>query len=114
MTDVDPTGLADGPGEWSVTGPSNGDEGSTPQYTVALTGTYGEGEVVSVDLGLTDIDTNSSDYDDILAAIQASADANPDVTFDGAGTLTYTAPGDGASMTDLLISLPLNLSLIHI
>ena len=50
IADVDPTGQADGPGEWSVTGPSNGDEGSTPQYTVALTGTYGEGEVVSLSL----------------------------------------------------------------
>ena len=33
---------------------------------------------------------------------------NPDVTFDPAtGTLTYTSPADGATMTDLVIELPI-------
>jgi len=50
-----------GSGEWSIDGPSNSDEGSTPQFTVSLSGVYGEGEVLTVDLGLTDVDTNSSD-----------------------------------------------------
>ena len=101
-------GAADGPAEWSITGPTDSDEGSTPQYTVALSGTFGAGEVVTVDLGLTDVDTNSSDYADVVAAITAAATANPDVTFDSVnGTLTYTSPSDGASMTDLVIDLPL-------
>ena len=63
---------------------------------------------MTVDLGLTDIGTNSSDYGDLIAAIQGAADANPDVTFDPVtGTLTYTVPADGSAMTDLLINLPL-------
>ena len=103
-----PGGAADGPAAWSVTGPTAGDEGSAPQFTVALNGTFGAGEVVTVDLGLSDIDTNSSDYGDLLAAVTAAAAANPHVNFDPlTGTLTYTSQGDGASMTDLLIDLPL-------
>ena len=95
-------------GQWAISGPSDADEGSTPQYTVSLSGMYGDGEVVTVDLGLTDNGTNSSDYGDLLAAIEDAADANPNVTFDPTtGTLTYTSPSDGASMTDLLIDLPI-------
>jgi len=114
--DADPVNLTDtvtiaddeAPGLWSITGPSDADEGSTPQYTVAFSGSYGAGEVLSVDLGLTDLGTSSSDYGDLLAAIQAAADANPDVTFDPlSGTLTYTAPSDGATMTPLVIDLPM-------
>ena len=79
------------------------DEGSTAQYTVALSGTYGGGEVVTVDLDLTDIDTNSSDYGDLLAAITTAAATNPDLTFNPAtGTLTYTSPSDGATLTPLV------------
>ena len=74
---------------------------------MALSGAYGLGEVVSVDLDLTDIDTNSSDYGDFLAAVQTAADNNPNVTFDGISTLTFTSPSDGASMADLLIDLPI-------
>ena len=103
-----PSGPADGPAEWSITGPASSGEGSTAQYTVALSGTFGANEIVSVELNLSDIDTTSSDYGDILAAIQAAADANPHVTFDGVSTLTYTAPSDGASMSDLIIDLPLS------
>ena len=99
-------GVADGPAEWSITGTTSADEGTTAQYIVALSGQFGAGEVVTVDLGLTDIDTNGSDYASIVAAITAAAAANPDVTFNPAtGTLTYTAPSDGASMTDLVIDL---------
>ena len=86
-------GADDGPAEWSITGPVAADEGSTAQYTLALSGQFGDGEVVTVDLGLADIDTNSSDYASILAAITAAATANPDVAFNTAsGTLTYTSP----------------------
>ena len=87
--------------EWSIAGPATGDEGTTAQYTLALSGVFGAGEVVSVDIGLTDTDTNSSDYADLAAAITAAVAASPDVTFDATtGTLSYTAPSD--------------LSLIHI
>ena len=91
-----------------MSGPGEGNEGSFTEITVSLTGEYGAGEVLTVDLGLTDIDTNSSDYADIVAAIQSAVDDNPDVSFNPAtGTLTFTSPADGASMTDLTIDLAL-------
>ena len=73
-----------------------------------MSGSYGEGEVVTVDLGLTDLDTTSADYGDFLAAVLDAADMNPDVEFDAStGTLTYTSPSDGASMIPLEIDLML-------
>jgi len=103
-----PAGAVDGPGEWSIIGPADGDEGTTAQYTIALTGMYGSGEVLSIDLGLTDIDTNSSDYANVAAAINTAVAANPDVTFDAStGMLVFTAPSDGATMADIVIDLAL-------
>ena len=82
---------------WSITGPAAGDEGTSAQYVVELDGAFGAGESVSVELGLTDVDTNSSDYASIIAAASAAAAANPSVVFDPATqTFTYTAPADGA------------------
>jgi len=113
---VDPVGMshrttindAQGPGIWSVSGPDNSDEGSTPEFTISLTGDYSAGEVVSVDLGMSDNGTNSSDYADFIAAVTAAANANPDVSFNpDTGTLTYTAPTDGATMSDIVIGLQL-------
>ena len=96
-----------GTGQWSVTGPSNSDEGSTPQFIVSLSGVYGEGEMLTVDIGLTDNGSNSSDYADLLAAVQLATDGNPDMTFDPTtGTITWTSPADSTPMPDL--------SLIHI
>ena len=101
-------GADDGPGEWSISGPVTINEGATAQYTVSLTGQYGAGEIVSVNIGLSDIGTNSADYGNIIAAISSAAAANPNVTFSSAtGTLTFTSPSDGASMTDLVIDLPI-------
>ena len=101
-------GADDGPAEWSITGPATADEGSTPQYTVTLGGLYQAGEVVTVDLSLTDTDTNSADYGSLVTAIDTAVSGNPDVVFNAAtGTLTYTAPSDGAAMTDIVIDLPL-------
>ena len=94
---------------WLITGPAAGDEGTNAQYVVELDGAFGAGESVSVELGLTDVDTNSSDYASIIAAAAAAAAANPSVVFDASTqTFTYTAPADGASMVDLVIDLGLN------
>jgi len=124
-------GLLDGPGEWNVSGATTIDEGTTAQYTVTLGGVYGAGEVVNVDISLRDIETSFDDYSSFVAAIEAAVADNPQVTFepvgdataafneensrtvlfDGAnnlsGTLTYTAPSDGASMEDLIIDFPI-------
>ena len=97
-----------GPGQWSVSGPGEGNEGSTLEFVVSLSGEYGEGEVVTVDLGLNDISTNANDHEELIAAIEAAVANNPDVTFDPmTGTLTYTSPADGASMEDLAIDFTL-------
>ena len=101
-----PLGAADGPAVWSITGSTSVDEGATAQYTVSLSGQFGADEIVTVQLNLSDNTTNSNDYGSITAAITAAANANPDVTYNAAtGTLTYTAPSDGATMTDLVIDL---------
>ena len=102
-------GTTEGPGLWSVSGPANSDEGSAAQFTVSLTGIYGQGEVLTVDIGLTDIGTNSSDYADLVVAIEAAVAGNPDVSFNPAtGTFEYTSPADGSSMTDIVIDFALN------
>ena len=50
-------GATEGPAEFSITGSTEGNEGETVTYTVDLTGSFGEGEVVTVGIGLSDVDT---------------------------------------------------------
>ena len=104
-----PGGSPDGPATWSVTGTTNLDEGATANYTVALSSALGAGEVVTVDFGLNDIDTNSGDYADLIAAVNAAVAAyagDGTLAFNAAtGTLTYKAAADGDTMDDLVISL---------
>ena len=108
-----PGGALDGPATWSIAGPTSGTEGTTAQYTIELSGTFGDfgaGEVVTVDIGLTDIATNSSDYADYLAAIAAAVTAysgQGSITLVGT-TLTYVASADGDTMTPLVVDLALN------
>ena len=93
---------------WSITGPSETSEGSDALYTVSLDGTFQAGEIVSVQIDLSDIDTDSGDYGDLIAAINAAVAGNPDVTFDSTtGVIKYTAPSDGAMMADIEIALPI-------
>ena len=100
-------GTADGPAEFSITGDSVVVEGSTANYSISLSGEFGAGEVVSVDLGLNSLDTTLTDYSDFIAAVNdaVAAYTGPGaVTFDGT-TLTFTAAFDGDTMNDLLIDL---------
>ena len=101
-----PGGPLDGPIEWSISGPAVVNEGESAIYRVELTGTYQAGENTSVKIGLADIDTNGNDYGNVIAAIQAAAASNPDVSFDpSTSVLTFVAPVDGAMMPPLLIDL---------
>lgn len=94
--------------EWSVTGPAMTAEGSAANYTILLDGVFQAGEVVAVDLGISDIDTTSGDYGNWIAAVSAASASNPDLSFNPTtGTLTYTAPLNGATMADLVIALPI-------
>ncbi len=87
---------------WNIIGDATVDEGGTASYTISLAGVLQAGEIASVDLGLIDVATSSSDYADFVAAVNAAVSARTDLSFDGT-TLTYT--GDGTAMTDLIISL---------
>ena len=94
---------------WSIGVDNADDEGATVQYTVSLAGSFGAGESVAVDLGLNDVDTNSSDYANFVAAVNTAvaAYAGPGtLAFDGT-TLTFTANANGDAMTDLVIDLML-------
>lgn len=101
-------GAADGPGNWSLSGPASADEGSTADYTLSLSETFGAGEAASVRIHLNDLSTNSSDYATALTAFANAATASPDVTFDGTDTFTFTSPADSQSMPNLTISLGIN------
>ena len=104
-------GAAEGPAEFSITGSVEGDEGETVTYTVDLTGSFGEGEVITVGIGLSDVDTTNADYGDFLDAVQDAVDdytGDGTVSFDPAtGTLTFTAGADGDELTPLVIDLDL-------
>ena len=104
-------GLSDGPAQWSIAGTASADEGDTASYTVALGSTFGAGENATVDISLSDIDTNSTDYGNFVQAVQDAVDAYAgagSVVFDQVtGSITYTASSDGDLMTDLVIDLSL-------
>ena len=105
-------GLSDGPAQWSITGTASGDEGDTVSYTVSLGSIFGAGENATVDISLSDIDTNSADYSNFVQAVQDAVDAYAGpgtVVFDQfSGTINWTAGGDGDSMTDLVFDLSLS------
>ena len=57
-----PSGEPEAPGQWSISGPSESAEGSSAEFTVSLSGEYGAGEVVTVDLGFTDVSSGADDH----------------------------------------------------
>ena len=101
-TIVTTTIIDDDSATWSLSGSSTVDEGAIAQYTIALAGTLQANETALIDVGLTDVDTNSADYADFVAAVNSAVAARADLTFDGT-TLTYT--GDGSPMVDLIVDL---------
>ena len=110
ILDTDPTGVTPDAAEWSLTGDASVNEGANATYTISLSGTLQNNEIVTVDLGLSDIDTTSADYASFSTGGSECGDesynvgANPgSLTWDGT-TLTYTSDGTGP-MTDLVISL---------
>ncbi len=91
---------------WSINGDATVIEGGDATYTVRLSGTLQNGEIASVDLALSDIDTTSGDYADFDAAVNAASAAysGPGVVSWNGTTLTFTSDGAGA-MGDLEIVL---------
>jgi len=58
---------------WSIGVDNADDEGATVSYTVSLSESFGAGESAAVDLALNDVDTNSSDYANFVAAVNTAA-----------------------------------------
>ena len=55
--------------EWLILGPADVREEAASQYTISLTGVYGEGVSVQVDIVLNNIDTERSDFGDLQACL---------------------------------------------
>ncbi len=91
-----------GAAEWSITGDVGVAEGGTANYTLSLVSTLSVGGTATVDLALTDIDTDATDYASFVDAVNAAIAARPELAFDGT-TLTYTS--DGTAMADIVIAL---------
>jgi hypothetical protein len=72
---------------FDLAGPSLAAENTTATYTLSLTGTLEAGATASVDIGVTDSDTGTSDYGDFLAALDAAI-LGTSVTRNG-NTLTF-------------------------
>ena len=105
-TTINPSSTA----EWSIGVNNSGDEGGAVQYTVSLSQSFGAGESASIDIGLNDVDTNSTDYANFVSQTTAAVTAYSGpgtLAFDGT-TLTFTAGADGDAMTDLDILLGLS------
>ncbi len=95
---------------WTISGDASVVEGASASYIVALSGSFQSGEEASVDLGLADIDTTSSDHADFVAAVTSAvgAYAGPgSYSWDGT-TLRFTADADSQTAGVLNISLGAN------
>ena len=75
---------------WTITGDATAGEGASASYTIVLDAVPPMGTPVSVDIDAINVDTVSTDYGDLAAAVQVAADASPYFAFDGT-TLTYVA-----------------------
>ena len=81
---------------WSIEGTGTVQEGGLATYRLTLDGTLQAGEVISVELGLNDLDTDSADHSRLIDAVEAAVAGRDDLTFDPAtGELTFTAPSNG-------------------
>ena len=92
---------------WTITGDTSVAETGTAQYVVSLNGQFGANETAVVDLALSDVDTDSSDYQNFIAAVNTAVAAysgDGSVAFDGT-TITFAATADGDSLTPLVINL---------
>ena len=88
---------------WSLAGDTVVSESGTASYTLTLAGVLQNGETASIDLGISDVDTNPSDYSNFVAAVNAAIAGRPELSFDGT-TLTYVS--DGSPLSDIQIDLP--------
>ena len=92
--------------QWSISGSATVIDGNNASYIVSLSDPLRFGETASVNLVLIDVDTDSSDYELLDAAVTAAVDAYAGpgaLAWDGT-TLTFISDGTGV-MTPLSIVL---------
>ena len=116
ITDTQGPGGAADSVTWTITGDVSGLEGGTASYTIDLLGQLQAGEVASVKITLSDISTNSADYENFSTAV-----ANAVSLYNGSGQpgsfslagdqLIFTSDGD--EVEALVIELPLVNDTLH-
>ncbi|MEH6405087.1 MAG: FecR domain-containing protein, partial [Sneathiella sp.] len=89
---------------FSITGSSSILEGSVASYSVAYEGTLPDEETASIDIDLTNISADGSDYSDIVAALSFAAGSTAGVSFDGVNMLTFTGGVGNSSVLDFDLS----------
>ena len=92
---------------WSISGSNTVIDGASASYTLTLSNAIRIGETATVNLGLNDGDTNSSDYASLSTAIEnavAGYTGPGDVDWDGT-TFTFTSDGS-AAFAGLTFALP--------
>ena len=94
-------------GDWTITGDASVSEGANANYTISVGGAYANGQSISVDVTLADVDTDSSDYADLDAAVSSAVAAytGPGTYLWAGPTLTWISTADNQTPTDLLILL---------
>ena len=63
---------------WDIFGTPSVTEGGTAQYNLFLSGTLQTGETATIDLSLGDVDTNSADYANFVAAVNTAVAGRTD------------------------------------
>jgi len=92
-------------GIWRLSGDSTVNEGDDATYTISLDGEINAGQVATIEINITDVDTTSADYQALSVAMN-----NAITAYTGPGTLafsgsTLTFTSDGNAMDDLEITL---------
>lgn len=90
---------------FSITGFDTINEGVPTEFVISYSGNLSPGQQVSVDINLTDIDTETGDYGDFLAAVQLSVNGATGISLSG-NTLTFT----GGGSNDTILPVQLNIS----
>jgi hypothetical protein len=98
----------DGPGVWTLSGSSFGNEGDSAVYHLGLEGLFGAEVTVAVQVNLIDAETDVGDRADLATLVQTSIVNRPELRFNqDTGELLFTATEDGSSLAPLTLRLPL-------
>ncbi|MFT6556759.1 FecR domain-containing protein [Sneathiella sp.] len=95
---------------FELSGDAAVNEGGLASYTISLGGVpLVAGQSATVQVSITDLETSSSDYGNLMTALQSAADGAAGISFNGAGQLTFE--GGFGSETSLTFGLPIPVDL---